>query len=47
MTPALSRLRVALAQLNPTVGDLDGNAAKIVDAVARARDEGAQLVLTP
>ena len=47
MPAALPLLRVALAQLNPTVGDLDGNAAKVADAVARARDEGAQLVLTP
>ena len=40
-------LRVALAQLNPTVGDIDGNAAKAAAAIARARDEGAQLVVLP
>ncbi|HYZ82140.1 MAG TPA: NAD+ synthase, partial [Solirubrobacteraceae bacterium] len=40
-------LRVALAQINTTVGDLDGNAAKIRASIARARDEGAMLVLFP
>jgi NAD+ synthase (glutamine-hydrolysing) len=40
-------LRVALAQLNPTVGDLDGNATKILDGIERARDAGAQLVVFP
>jgi len=37
--------RIALAQLNPTVGDLDSNAGLIGRAVARARDAGADLVL--
>jgi NAD+ synthase (glutamine-hydrolysing) len=40
-------LKVALAQINTTVGDLEGNAAKIREGIARARDEGAQLVLFP
>jgi NAD+ synthase (glutamine-hydrolysing) len=40
-------LRIALAQIDPTVGDIDGNAAKIVDWSARALDEGADLVLFP
>ena len=40
-------LRVALAQLNPTVGDLEGNAAKILRAFGEARGAGAQLVLVP
>jgi len=40
-------LRVALAQINPTVGDIRGNAAKISDYIARARDEGAALVVFP
>ncbi|GGY51183.1 NAD+ synthase [Parvularcula lutaonensis] len=39
------RLRIALAQLNPVVGDLSGNAAKILDARAEAGD--ADLVVTP
>lgn len=44
---AAPRLRVALAQINPTVGDLDGNTAKILDYIARARDLGADLVAFP
>ncbi|MEA2353064.1 MAG: hypothetical protein QOJ14_1478 [Thermoleophilaceae bacterium] len=40
-------LRVALAQLNTTVGDIDGNAAKIAAAIADARTQGAQLVVAP
>jgi NAD+ synthase (glutamine-hydrolysing) len=40
-------LRVALAQINPTVGDVRGNARKISDYTARARDEGAALVVFP
>src|SRR5919204_6432346 len=40
-------LRVALAQINPTVGDIRGNAHKISDYIARARDEGASLVIFP
>jgi NAD+ synthase (glutamine-hydrolysing) len=40
-------LRVALGQINPTVGDIRGNAAKISGHIARARDEGAALVVFP
>jgi NAD+ synthase (glutamine-hydrolysing) len=40
-------LRVALAQVNPTVGDLDGNAALIEKWYARAADAGADLVAFP
>ena len=40
-------LRVALAQINPTVGDIRGNARKISEQIARARDEGAALVVFP
>jgi NAD+ synthase (glutamine-hydrolysing) len=40
-------VRVALAQINPTVGDIAGNEAKIRSGLARARSEGAQLVLFP
>src|SRR3712207_535885 len=40
-------LRVALVQMNPVVGDLAGNEAKIAEGLARARDAGAQLVLFP
>jgi NAD+ synthase (glutamine-hydrolysing) len=40
-------LRVALAQIDPTVGDIEGNAAKVADWTARARDEGAAVVVFP
>src|SRR3954447_8294088 len=43
----MSRLTVALAQIDATVGDLDGNAEKIRAGIERARDAGAQLVLFP
>jgi NAD+ synthase (glutamine-hydrolysing) len=41
------RLRVAAAQLNLVVGDLDGNVGRILDAYERAEDAGADLVLFP
>ena len=40
-------LRVALAQLNPTVGDLDGNLALMADAYDRAEAAGCDLVAFP
>ena len=40
-------LRVALAQINPTVGDIRGNARLIADNIARARDQRAALVVFP
>ena len=40
-------VRVALAQLNPLVGDLDGNAAKMADAYARAVGAGCDVVAFP
>jgi NAD+ synthase (glutamine-hydrolysing) len=40
-------LRVALAQIDPTVGDIDGNAAKVAEWIGRARAEGAELVIFP
>ena len=40
-------LRVALAQINTTVGDIEGNAAKIRDAIERAGEARAQLVILP
>jgi NAD+ synthase (glutamine-hydrolysing) len=41
------RLRIALAQVNSTVGDLAGNAAAIVEWTRRAADRGARLVVFP
>lgn len=40
-------LKIALAQLNPTLGDLDGNERKLIDARALAAAEGADLVVFP
>ena len=40
-------LKIAIAQINCTVGDLDGNARRIVAAVASAREAGADIVVTP
>ena len=42
-----THLKIALAQLNPTVGDLDGNIAKAGTALAEARRLGADLVVLP
>ncbi|MDR1162713.1 MAG: NAD+ synthase [Candidatus Accumulibacter sp.] len=40
-------LKIALAQINTTVGDIDGNAARIRGFAQRAKDLGADLLLTP
>jgi NAD+ synthase/NAD+ synthase (glutamine-hydrolysing) len=40
-------LKIAIAQINATVGDLAGNAARILDFAERARAQGADLLLTP
>ena len=40
-------LKVALAQVNPTVGDLDGNARKIVENIKEAKEKEADLVIFP
>ena len=40
-------MRLALAQLNPLVGDLRGNGTRILDACRQAANDGADLVLTP
>ncbi len=40
-------MRVALAQINATVGDIAGNEAKVREQLARAREAGAQLALFP
>ncbi len=40
-------LRVALGQINVTVGDLAGNAARILAVAQQAHAQGAQLLLTP
>ena len=40
-------MRIALAQINPTVGDLAGNVRKILDFTARAKAERATIVVFP
>ena len=40
-------MRLALAQINPVVGDLDGNRALILGRLAEAKSNGADLVLFP
>ena len=40
-------LKIAITQINATVGDLAGNAAKILDFARRASAQGADLLLTP
>jgi NAD+ synthase (glutamine-hydrolysing) len=50
-TPALllytKHVKIALGQINPTVGDFSGNAAKIIDYSRRAQASGAGLILFP
>jgi len=43
----VSKLRVALAQINPTVGDLPGNAKLIAEAARAAHAGGASLMIAP
>ena len=38
-------MKIALAQLNYTIGDIEGNKSKIIGAVERAKSEGADLVV--
>jgi NAD+ synthase (glutamine-hydrolysing) len=40
-------VKIAMGQINPTVGDFAGNAAKIVDFARRAKAQGAGLILFP
>src|SRR5690348_7500236 len=40
-------MRLALAQINSVVGDIDGNAGRIVEWLGRAREANADLVLFP
>jgi NAD+ synthase (glutamine-hydrolysing) len=40
-------VKIALGQINPTVGDFSGNAAKIIQFAQKARSAGAGLILFP
>ena len=43
----MAQLRVALAQINPVVGDLEGNAEQVLRWAKDAADRGAHLVAFP
>lgn len=38
-------MKIAIAQLNYTIGDIDGNTSKIIDAINRAKAQKADLVI--
>ena len=40
-------MKIVLAQLNPTVGDLEGNLEKLAAALKEANDENADLLVLP
>ncbi len=40
-------MKIAIAQLNPTIGDISGNADQILSAAQAAANQGADLLLTP
>jgi NAD+ synthase len=44
--PSLDRLRIAIAQLDPIVGDIPHNVAKLTAALATARGQGADLLVS-
>src|SRR5680860_344428 len=43
----MAQLRLALAQLNPVVGDITGNAAQVVERSKEAKQQGAHIVVFP
>jgi NAD+ synthase/NAD+ synthase (glutamine-hydrolysing) len=43
----MKAMRIALGQINPTVGDIEGNLALMIDAAQRASARGAQLLVFP
>ena len=43
----MRNLRLAMAQINTTVGDLDGNTAKVLEYMGKAREQQADLVVFP
>lgn len=38
-------MKIAIAQLNYTIGDIDGNTLKIIESIQRAKSQGADLVI--
>ena len=47
MEASNASVRIALAQVNTTVGDIEGNAALVAEWIGRARDAGAGVVIFP
>ncbi|PZV12595.1 MAG: NAD+ synthase [Leptolyngbya sp.] len=47
MNIASTKVAIAIAQLNPTIGDISGNTQQILAAANQAAEQGAQLLLTP
>ncbi len=47
LTYTIMKFKIALAQINPTVGDLDDNARKIIRNIKKAQEQGADLVVFP
>ncbi len=43
----MAKIRLALAQINPTVGDLSGNAKKIMEWIEKAKQYSADIVVFP
>ena len=43
----MEKLRVSLAQINPTVGDLAGNTKKIIEYIQKGREQGTDIVAFP
>jgi NAD+ synthase (glutamine-hydrolysing) len=43
----MSTIRIALAQINPTVGDFTGNTTKIISSIEDARERGADIIAIP
>ena len=43
----MSIIRIALAQINPTVGDFASNTRKVIAQIEKARDLGADIVALP
>src|SRR5215471_16430351 len=43
----MNTIRIALAQINPTVGDLEGNVGQVLDYISRARTVSADIIAFP
>ncbi len=43
----MEKLRIALAQIETKLGDVEGNKKKIIDSIFRAKELGAEIVVTP